>query len=56
MLHSYLTKDSNSIKHSFLTMLEHLGVFLFILFIPLTALFVMGVAFIAGIFTKGLVR
>jgi|GEM_PF-4257513 len=56
MLNSHFIKDSNSSKYSLLTMLEHLGVFLFVLFIPITAVFVMGIAFIAGIFTKGAVR
>lgn len=56
MLNSFIVKEPKSIRDTFFNLFEHLGLFLFILFIPLTAIFVMGIAFIAGIFTKGLVR
>jgi hypothetical protein len=49
-------KETRSIGANTSNLIEHLGILLFVLFIPLTAIIVMGVAFVAGIFTKGMVR
>jgi hypothetical protein len=51
-----IIKEFKAIRSFIMHLLEHIGVFIFILFLPLTALFVLGIAFVAGIFTKGLVR